>query len=81
MSSLLSEYRKAIESTLGVPLRPEEMVQTSDLGGLTAAQVEVARRLAERQLVLCTIYLQACAGASVGDAKRYIAELLQALQQ
>jgi hypothetical protein len=71
-------YRKAIESTLGTPLKPEEIVPVPDLTGLTAAQVDLARRLARRDRILCVIYLRACAGVRAGEAMQYITEVLLA---
>jgi hypothetical protein len=74
----LARNRKAIESILGAPLKPEEMVPVADLNGLSAAQVDVARRLARRQLVLCAIYLRACADVGVREAMQYMTEVLLA---
>lgn len=69
-------YRKALESTLGAPLKPEEIEPVPGPSGLTAAQVDVARRLARRDRILCVIYLRACAGVRAGEATQYITEVL-----
>jgi hypothetical protein len=78
LTDYLAKYRKDIEANIGAPLKPEEMMPVADLNGLSAAQVDVARRLARRQLALCTIYLEACAGVGVREAMQYITRVLLA---
>jgi hypothetical protein len=76
MTELDPRHREQIEETLGRPLADEELVAVDRLDELTPAELEVARALAQQQLVLCSEYLRALTDASVGATKRFMDDLL-----
>ena len=75
MTTLEPSHREQIERELGRPLIPSELVEHDTLDELDDPEREVARQLATRQLVLCTLYLRALVPISVGEAARFIATL------
>ena len=77
MAPLAASERKQIERTLGRALVHAELVQHASLDELDDRQREVARQLAKRQLVSCTLYLRALVPIDVGTAVRFMATLSQ----
>jgi hypothetical protein len=53
--------QEQIEYMLGRSLTPEELVPAASIEELTPAVRHVAELLAQRQLVLCTVYLRSIA--------------------
>lgn len=71
-----TDYRQQIESALGRTLRSEELARVGSLAQLTEAQLRVAENLAQKQLVLCALYLRSIAPVGVGEASSFIDSLL-----
>ena len=78
MNASESEHVQAIERVLGRSLRDDEMVRVDALAQLTPAERSVAKTLAQKQLVLCAHYLRLVAPVGVGEASRFIDDLLAA---
>ena len=79
MTALEPDHRRSIEDTIGRRLADAELVRVPGLDALPEVEIAVARELAKRQLVLCTLYLRALTNASFDATQRFITDLLASL--
>jgi hypothetical protein len=67
--------REQIEEALGRRLREDELSFAGNLSELTAAEVKLARMLAQRNVALGAVYLRALTDAGTGAMKRFMDDL------
>jgi hypothetical protein len=72
---LEADHRAQIERALGRALEASELVEVSGLNELSAAQRAIANELANKQLVLCALYLRSIASATMPETTRFIDSL------
>jgi hypothetical protein len=68
-------HQSEIEYLLGRSLTAEELVESASLHALPPDVLEVARLLAHKQLVMCTIYLRAVTQSGGLELQRFVARL------
>ncbi len=72
---LKPKYQSQVEYVLDRPLSPAEMVEAPSLEKMTPAVLQVATLLAQRQLVVCTIYLHSLTPARGPKLQQFVAKL------